>query len=1035
MTMTRLSGTFRAASVLTLFLLLLVAGQAISQIRLTGPQPGDIYREYARVMLPTQGEEWRVTDPNINLDTYPQAAGFVPNPQIDLTVDDLDGAVRAEATMIIWGGHISTYGKKLRFNGNAWITLPEFDTSNGIPAGHLGINYIGQSILTVPVPLAHLQAGANTFEGTNEGQLGGPDGYGFGWGQHGWYGMMVRIYYGPSKTHVTGTVTSPAQNGTMTDNPSITVGVTGSADRVDVLAYYDGYDTDGDGRYQEYHHDYHMQTGETQLAIRNHVGTATSSPFIVNWDTKWVPDQLAGSVKLLARIRGSNGVWYVTPEVTNLSLARTGKSVRLYKPFDTPERAWARGDLDVVRINVNIPPSTNLADATDAVYLNRTWNGLDNVREPGESHYRRLNSWEDPSEYGGNHYFSYDVRAVPLAELRTGNNEFSFFSETVAHHGMEIIWPGPGLQVEYTGAAYASPVPLAATLASPAHNATNQPVSLTLRWHPAAAATSYDLQVSTDSTFATTVVNQTAIADTSYSVGPLSAMLRYFWRVRGRNSAGTGPYAAFSAFNTNVGSPIHVTPANAATNVAVTVPLMWRTVAGATAYQLQVSTTAGFTVGTIVKDTTLADTTKTLNGLGYSTQYYWHVKAQVGGAWGDFATAWSFTTTIAPAGVPSQIFPANSAVDQTTSLTIRWHAATAAASYHLQAGTDATFASALIVNDTTLTDTVKAVSGLGYDQKYYWRVRSRNGGGYSAYSPVWNFRTVMSVPTAPALLAPAANAVEQPTSGLVFQWRALAGATNYTFQLGTDSTFVTGLVKNDTTLTDTARTITGLAQNTRYFWRVAGRNAGGPGPFTAVRSFTTLQPVPGAVTLVSPAHLTVVTKDSARFVWNAPTPVATRFWFEVSIDSTFTLYNFIDSTLTDTARTFRPLTNGLVYYWRVRGGTASKWGEFSTVRRFSVVVTSVNTERGVPTEFTLAQNFPNPFNPSTQITFGLPKESTVRLEVFNLLGQQVAEIASGVHAAGFHTVRFDASGLTSGMYLYKLTAGEVSMFHKMMLVK
>lgn len=1033
MAQSRLSGILRSAVIVTLLVFFVVPTHA--QIRLTGPQPGDIYREYSRVMLPTDGEEWRVTDPNMDLITYPQAAGFLPNPEIPLTVDDLVGAVRAEATMIVWGGHISTFGKKVRFNQHSWIPLPDLDTSNGIPVGHLGINYIGQSMITVTVPLSDLQSGSNVFEGTNEGQLGGPDGYGFGWGQHGWYGMMLRIYYGPSKTHVTGTITSPTQSGTMTENPNITVGVTGSADRVDVLAYYDGYDTDGDGRYLEYHHDYHLQTGENAMTIRNHVGTATSSPFVVPWTTKWIPDQEAGAVKLLARIRGTNGVWYVSPEVTNLSLARTGKSVRLYKPFDTPERAWGRGDLDVVRIHVNIPESTNLSDATDAIYHNRTWNGLDNVREPGETHYRRFNNWDDPDEYGGNHYFSYDVRDIPLGELRTGNNEFSFYSETVAHHGMEIIWPGPGLQVEYTGAGYASPVPLAASLASPAHNATNQPVSLTLRWHPAAAATSYELQVSTDSTFATTVVNQTSLTDTSYSAGPLTAMVRYFWRVRGKNAAGTGSYSAFNAFNTNVGSPTHVAPANAATNVAVTVPVVWRTVTGATAYQLQVATTAGFTAGTIVKDTTLADTTKTLSGLGYSTQYYWHVKAQVAGSWGDYATAWSFTTAIAPAGVPAQLVPANDAVDQTTSLTLRWRTGTAAVSYHVQAGSDSTFASALIADDSTLTDTSKAVSGLGYNQKYYWRVRSKNAGGYSAFSPVWNFRTVMSVPTSPVLLTPAANAVEQVTSGLVFSWRALAGATIYTFQLGTDSLFVTGLVKNDTTVTDTVRNIAGLTQNTKYYWRVAGRNAGGAGPFTAVRSFTTLQPVPGAITLISPAHQTVVTKDSARFVWNRPTPAATRYWFEISIDSTFALYTYVDSTITDSAVTFRPLTNGLNYYWHVRGGTASKWGPFSATQRFSVVVTSVNTPASLPTEFTLAQNFPNPFNPSTQITFGLPKESAVRLEVFNLLGQQVAEVASGVHAAGFHTVRFDATGLTSGMYLYKLTAGETTLFKKMLLVK
>ena len=1029
----KMSGSIRSA---VLALLLVLSGmQATAQVQFTGPQPGDIYREYSCIMRPTDGEQWRVTDPNINLGTYPQAAGFLPNPEISLTVDDLQGATRAEATMIIWGGHISTHGKQVRFNGNTWIDIGELGTVNGIPSGHFGFNYIGQMMVTVPVPLAHLREGSNTFEGTNAGQVSGPDGYGFDWGQHGWYGTMIRIYYDGTKSHPTGTVTSPAKNGTMTENPSVTVAVNGSADRVDVLAYYDGYDTDGDGIYAEYHHDYHITLDDTEMAIRNHVGTATSAPFIVNWDTKWVPDQTAGSVKLLARIRGSNGVWYVTPEVTNLSLARAGTSVRLYKPIDMPERAWARGDLDVVRINVTVPPSTNLGDATDAVYHNRTWNGLDNVREPGETHYRRLNGWDDPGEYGGNHFFSYDVRSVPTSELRTGNNEFSFFSQTVAHHGMEIIWPGPALAVEYTGAGYASPVPLAATLSSPANNATSQPVMLTLRWNPAAAASAYQLQVSTDSTFATTVVNLTNIADTSAQVGPLTAMLRYFWRVRGTNAAGNGAYSAYRAFNTNVGAPVHVSPANAATNVAVTVPVLWRSVSGATAYRLQVATTAGFTAGTIVKDTTLADTTKTVSGLGYLTQYYWHVAAQVGGAWGDYATGWSFTTAIAPAGVPTHLVPANNAIDQTTSLTIRWRTAAAATQYHLQAGTDSTFVSGFIVNDSTLTDTLRSVSGLGYTQKYFWRVRSKNAGGYSAFAATWNFRTVASVPTAPVLLTPAANAIEQPTTGLVFLWRPLAGATFYTFQLGTDSTFTTGLVKNDTTITDTIRTITGLTQNTRYFWRVAGRNAGGSGPFTVTRSFTTFLPVPGGVILVSPAHLAVVDKDSARFVWNRPTPSATRYWFEISVDSSFNAFSSVDSSITDTAKTFRPLVNNAAYYWRVRGGTASTWGVFSPTRRFSVVVTDVKGHDAVPTDFSLAQNYPNPFNPSTQITFGVPKEGQVRLEVFNLLGQQVAELVNGVRSAGYHTVRFDAAGMTSGMYLYKLTAGELTLFRKMMLVK
>jgi hypothetical protein len=103
----------------------------------------------------------------------------------------------------------------------------------------------------------------------------------------------------------------------------------------------------------------------------------------------------------------------------------------------------------------------------------------------------------------------------------------------------------------------------------------------------------------------------------------------------------------------------------------------------------------------------------------------------------------------------------------------------------------------------------------------------------------------------------------------------------------------------------------------------------------------------------------------------------------------------------------------------------------------SLLVTSVGSAEGstLPRDFSVDQNYPNPFNPSTEISFGVPHESRVRLEVFNLLGQQVALLLDEVKPAGFHSVRFDGAGLPSGMYLYRFSAGGVSLMRKMMLVK
>jgi hypothetical protein len=100
-----------------------------------------------------------------------------------------------------------------------------------------------------------------------------------------------------------------------------------------------------------------------------------------------------------------------------------------------------------------------------------------------------------------------------------------------------------------------------------------------------------------------------------------------------------------------------------------------------------------------------------------------------------------------------------------------------------------------------------------------------------------------------------------------------------------------------------------------------------------------------------------------------------------------------------------------------------------------VVVPNEKEPISSPQEFSLSQNYPNPFNPSTNINFTLATASKVKLTVYNILGQQVAQLVNGKLTAGLHTVRFDASKLASGMYLYRIEAGTFTKNMKMMLIK
>jgi len=95
----------------------------------------------------------------------------------------------------------------------------------------------------------------------------------------------------------------------------------------------------------------------------------------------------------------------------------------------------------------------------------------------------------------------------------------------------------------------------------------------------------------------------------------------------------------------------------------------------------------------------------------------------------------------------------------------------------------------------------------------------------------------------------------------------------------------------------------------------------------------------------------------------------------------------------------------------------------------------IEDEAVLPNAFSLSQNYPNPFNANTQINFTIPTTSDVNLSVYNMLGQKVATLVSEELSAGNHSVTWNASQVSSGVYFYKLTAGDNSETHALLLIK
>lgn len=209
-----------------------------------------------------------------------------------------------------------------------------------------------------------------------------------------------------------------------------------------------------------------------------------------------------------------------------------------------------------------------------------------------------------------------------------------------------------------------------------------------------------------------------------------------------------------------------------------------------------------------------------------------------------------------------------------------------------------------------------------------------------------------------------------------------------------------------------------------------------PGALFKLRMFITYTGIPLAPKLVSPVNDSSNVYLNPGLFWH-PSRTAESYRLQIASASHFSFLVLDKSGITDTAFGMSDLEKYTSYYWRVNATSVKGTSDWSEVWHFMTgVETSVlQFEKSAPVKFDLAQNYPNPFNPSTIIRFVLPQQAKVKLQVFDLLGREIAVLIDEEMQPGEHQVECKLNHSPNGVYIYRLSAGHFVQQRKMVLLK
>ena len=562
----------------------------------------------------------------------------------------------------------------------------------------------------------------------------------------------------------------------------------------------------------------------------------------------------------------------------------------------------------------------------------------------------------------------------------------------------------------------------------PLNGSTKISTPVKLKWGMQVKSNYFDIQIAQDKSFDDLTINLIDYDSTQIIISDLNDNELYYWRVRAKVSKTITYWSDIYSFSTTQLKPdtvIAESPVDSTNDASIPVAFSWRQAYLANSYQLQISDSNGFS---FFSDTSVTDTTILLSNFNSGTDYYWRIRSVNDSGFSSWSVINNLNIGVGGFEGPLLIFPDNNAVDLGEQLKLTWETMKGADNYQLQIAYSNDFVD-IFIDTTEVMDEELLVQGLENGMNYFWRVRATDSESASTWSEVYSFSTAILPPNKISIIQPASSS-EDIDLPVTFIWKQAVTADYYELKFGDTKELSNSITLSD--ITDTTVTLENLNYDSRYFWKVRGINLLDNGPWSEVYSFSTGLPIPDFPVLVHPQNDDDL-RPPIRFGWNS-TEFTDSYHLQVSQDELFKNIVF-DSTLSKQTVEIAALDEIKKYYWRLKSINRLFTSEWSEVRNFNLISLTNTEDELVIEEFALHQNFPNPFNPSTVITFDVKNVQDVKVQVFDLSGRLVKTLVNNKTSPGRHQVVFDASTLSSGVYLLRMQAGYFIDTKKITLIK